>query len=188
MQIPKQAKRVFKGVIFDVYQWKQKMFDGSYEIFEMLKRPDTVQIIATKGDNILIAEEEQPGSPKSDGLFGGRVDEGEQPLDAAKRELLEETGMESEEWELFKVYEYYFKIDWKLYYYIARNCGKIAEPKLENGEKINVKEVSLDEFFKMVLGDKFKGGEFRFDMLKKSLNDSKLVKFKKMLFGSIRKL
>ncbi len=38
MKIPPNAKRVFKGIIFDVYQWQQKMFDGSKETFEMLKR------------------------------------------------------------------------------------------------------------------------------------------------------
>ena len=37
MKVPKQAKRVFKGVIFDVYQWEQEMFDGTKEIFEKLK-------------------------------------------------------------------------------------------------------------------------------------------------------
>jgi len=41
MKLTSQAQRVFKGIIFDVYQWKQKMFDGSQGIFEMLKRPDT---------------------------------------------------------------------------------------------------------------------------------------------------
>lgn len=32
------------------------------------------------------------------GLAGGYLDEGEQPLDAARRELLEETGYEAREW------------------------------------------------------------------------------------------
>ena len=27
-KIPNNAKRVFKGVIFDVYQWEQEVFDG----------------------------------------------------------------------------------------------------------------------------------------------------------------
>ena len=40
-QLPKNAKRVFKGKIFDVYQWDQKMFDNSVEIFEKMKRTDT---------------------------------------------------------------------------------------------------------------------------------------------------
>ena len=43
--IPKDARCVFKGVIFEVWQWEQKMFDGSMATFERIKRPDTVVII-----------------------------------------------------------------------------------------------------------------------------------------------
>lgn len=37
MKLPPQAKKVFTGQIFDVYQWEQEMYDGSFETFEMLK-------------------------------------------------------------------------------------------------------------------------------------------------------
>ena len=60
MKIPSQAKRVFKGLIFDVYHWKQKMFDGSEEIFEGLKRPSTIQIIPIFNKKLLLSFEEQP--------------------------------------------------------------------------------------------------------------------------------
>ena len=40
--IPPEADRVFRGEIYEVYQWPQKMPDGSVETFEMLRRPDTV--------------------------------------------------------------------------------------------------------------------------------------------------
>ena len=58
--IPPHAKRVFKGVIFEVYQWEQEMFDGSVETYEALKRADTAQVIATRRNKILIPLEEQP--------------------------------------------------------------------------------------------------------------------------------
>jgi len=58
--IPENAEQVFKGQIFDVYHWRQEMFDGSTETFEMLKRPDTIKIIAIKDKKIVILEEEQP--------------------------------------------------------------------------------------------------------------------------------
>jgi hypothetical protein len=34
IKTPKGAKLAFRGVVFDVYQWKQRMFDGSYQTFE----------------------------------------------------------------------------------------------------------------------------------------------------------
>ena len=49
------------------------MYDGSTGTYEMLKRLNTVQVIATAGGKILTTREEQPGRPVRDfGLYGGR--------------------------------------------------------------------------------------------------------------------
>ena len=63
----------------------------------MLKRPNTVTVIATQGESVYFAEEDQPTKPIISTLFGGRVEEGEDPLVAAKRELLEEAGLQSDD-------------------------------------------------------------------------------------------
>lgn len=102
MKIPPQAKRVFKGIIFDVYHWQQKMFDGSEETFEMLKRVNTIEVISIKDGKICISHQSQPTKKDFYSLFGGRAEEGEEPLTTAKRELLEESGMTSDSWELYK--------------------------------------------------------------------------------------
>ena len=88
MKVPQNAKKVFTGQIFDVYQWEQVMYDGSWATFEMLGRPDTVEVIATSGEQIYYARQSQPTKDEFIGLFGGRVEEGEEPLVAAKRELV----------------------------------------------------------------------------------------------------
>ncbi|MFZ2149837.1 MAG: hypothetical protein WAV15_01615 [Minisyncoccia bacterium] len=31
--IPPDAKRVFRGVVFDVYHWEQELYDGARTIF-----------------------------------------------------------------------------------------------------------------------------------------------------------
>lgn len=148
--IPLQAKLVFKGQIFDVYQWEQKMYDVSIAIFEKLKRPDTVQVIAVTDDKkIIVQEEEQPSSDCFFGLPGGRVDEQEDPLNAAKRELLEETGYEAKEMELIRETRPYGKIDWVIYHFVARGCKKVAEPRLDVGEKIKTMLVTFEDFVKL---------------------------------------
>lgn len=155
MKIPTNAKRVFKGIIFDVYHWQQQMYDGNLATFEMLKRPGTIQIIPTIGDQIVLSYEEQPTKPLGYSFLGGRQEENEEPLVTAKRELLEEAGLESNDWQLYKTYEFPGKIDHTSYFFIARNCQKVAEPNLDAGEKIEVKSVSFDEFVEQALSEEF---------------------------------
>src|SRR5262249_7028087 len=91
--LPPDAKCVFKGILFDVYQWEQKMFDGTTATFEKLKRHDTVLVIpVTTGKKIIMLEQEQPARPPFISFPGGRLEESENPLQAVHRELMEETG------------------------------------------------------------------------------------------------
>lgn len=144
--IPKDAKQVFKGEIFDVYQWQQEMFDDSYETFEMLKRPDTVKILAVKDNKIIVCEEQQPNTKVFFDVPSGRHDvENESELDAAKRELLEETGMTFSHWRLISVEQPHTKIDWFVYIFLATDFIKQTEQKLDVGEKINVHLKSFEE-------------------------------------------
>lgn len=158
------------------------MFDGSFHTFEMLKRPNSVEVIATQGDKILVAHESQPTKADYYALLGGRGEEGEEPLAAAKRELLEESGLESVDWELYKVYEPVHKIDHQLYVYIARECEKIAEPELDGGEKIELEAVDFAKFISIVESDKFWGNNFVMDILRMKLEPEKLEEFKNRLF------
>lgn len=160
MIIPKHAKQVFKGKIFNVYQWEQKLYDGSIAIFEALKRPATIQIIPVFKGKILLSYEEQPGKPRTYTFFGGRQEEGEDPLFTAKRELLEETGLESKDWELIKIYRSEGKIDWPTYFYVARNCKRISPQTLDAGERIEIKETNFEEFL-----DILEAGNFWNDMI-----------------------
>ena len=180
--MPPTAKQVFKGKIFEVYQWEQEMYDGSTETFEALKRPNTIEVIATQGDKILMSRQSQPNKHNFLSLFGGRAEEGEETLETAKRELLEESGLSSTDWELFKMYEPASKIEWKVFTYIARNCEKVSEPKLDPGEKIETISCSFEEFIDLVQDDAYWGTEFTLDVLKMKVA-GKLDAFKKQLFG-----
>lgn len=182
MNIPNKAKKVFSGEIFDTYQWQQEMFDGSLETFEMLNRDDTVQIFPIIDNTLVILHEEQPTMPRAYGVVGGRIDKGEEPLACAQRELLEETGLVSDDWELYNIFEPYAKIDWKMYRFIARNCKKHSEQKLDAGEKIELQHVTLDEFIDYAMQDDFRSKDITFELLKMYYNNS-LDEFKRKLFG-----
>ncbi len=164
--IPKNASKVFEGQIFDVYQWPQKMFDGSTVTFEKLKRPDTVSILPiTNQKTILMARQQQPGMSEFISLFGGRVDPGEKPWQAAKRELLEESGYQSSSWELWKAEQLLEKVDWAIFTFIAKDCELVKPQNLDSGEKISVFEVPFSEFVELIFKSNFRDREITMMML-----------------------
>lgn len=176
--LPEEAKLMFKGEIFDVYQWKLIGYDGKPRIFEKLKRPDTAVVIPVTIDNkIIIAKQEQPSKLPYLGCLGGRVDEGEDSLQAAKRELLEESGYESSDWSLFDSSQPISKIDWVVYLYIAKNCTKVAEQNLDGAEKIELMYLDFEEFADLVLSDEFADLELKLIFMKSKL-DGKLEELK----------
>jgi len=144
--IPDNATKVFTGDIFDVWQWPQEMFDGSTETFEMLRRPDTVQVIGVVEDKIIVLDDEQPHTGSRVSFPGGRVDpEDSSTLAAAQREIKEETGYEFSNWRLVRVWQPHTKLEWFIYLYLAWDGQKVAEPHLDAGEKITVRQLSFDE-------------------------------------------
>jgi 8-oxo-dGTP pyrophosphatase MutT (NUDIX family) len=76
---------------------------------------------------------------------------GEDSLTNAKRELLEETGLQSDDWSLWFISDPWkaAKVEWNNYFYIAKNCKKVSEPKLDPGEKIQSTNVTFDEFLEI---------------------------------------
>ena len=153
-KIPPQATCVFEGEIFDVYQWEQELFDGTTATFEMLKRPDTLIVLpfSPEGD-IYYAEQEQPAKPPFLSLFGGRSEKGEEPLTAAKRELEEETGLQSENWKLLHCFDKHSKLEWNIYYFLAYDCQPTGTQKLDSGEKITIHTTTFDDFIGRILPD-----------------------------------
>lgn len=149
--VPKEAKQVFKGVIYDVYHWQQKMFDGNYTTYELLKRPDTVKIIAVKDNKLILLQEEQPDlAPFYDIPTGKHDNDKETELQAAKRELLEETGMSFHQWKLLDVIQPSDSIEQFVYFFLATDFNSQVEQKLETGEKISVQLVDIDTFKKTI--------------------------------------
>ncbi len=149
--IPDQAEQVFKGEIFDVYQWPQTMFDGSMATFEMLKRADTASAICVTDNKILVLDEEQPGSRSRKNFPGGRVDPTDASIiDAAQREVLEETGYSFKNWRLIKVFQPYVKLEWFIHIVLAWEVISRSSTIPEPGEKISVQAVSFDELKQLV--------------------------------------
>lgn len=154
--IPDQAIRVFSGTIYDVYQWDQELFDGTSKVFEMLKRPDTVEVIGVVEGSIIINYEEQPDM-KFITTPGGRHDEPEETeLEAAKREMQEETGYQFASWKLVGARQAATKIEHMIYTFVATDVTAVGDKNLDAGERIETKLVSFPDVKNLITDPEFK--------------------------------
>jgi ADP-ribose pyrophosphatase len=89
-------------------------------------------------------------------LPAGRIDDGETPLTAAKRELLEETGYRARQWK--RILHFYVSpgfLDETMTIYLASGL-KAGKAQPEADEKIAVRFFSLSEAKRMALGGRIR--------------------------------
>lgn len=151
-KFPDHAKMVFEGKLFKIFQWEQILYDGSKTIFEGIKRKDSAMVVAIYDGKICYLKQSQPHMPKPFyGMIGGQVEENEDPLTAARREMLEEAGLASDNWCEFFKYDPFSKMDWTIHWFIAKDCYKVAEISPDAGEKIEVCLATFEEFMQNIM-------------------------------------
>ena len=129
----------------------------------------------TADGQILILNEEQPGKAAALQFPGGRIEEGESPLQGVERELLEETGYSVGDLTLLTTAQPVSKIDWNVYLFLARGCTKTGELSLDPGERIEVNTVSFDDVVDMVKSDTLRDPEVITIVLRALLDPSLLA-------------
>ena len=147
--------------------------DGSvFEPFYTYSRRDYVVIVASdeagnylcvrqfrQGIRKVTTEFPAGGIERKDGKeYGDSGDlNAEDALAAAKRELLEETGYESDEWKhLLTVPSNATIADNYAHLFVAKNCRKVSGQDLDETEFLNVKKHAAQEIEEMI-----KAGEFQ---------------------------
>lgn len=181
-QFPPDAKKVFSGVLFDVYQWEQALFDGSKATYERLRRGDSIVVLpVTEQGTILISRTRQPGTPLFTTVTCGGIEPGEAPDVAALRELREETGYEPKELDFWFAHQVDGRIDWAIYVFIARGCRKVVEANPGGGEEIAIQEVSFDEFLRAATADDFQTINIAPKLLAAVLDPQAMIALKKRL-------
>lgn len=185
MAIPPHAKKVFSGVLFDIYQWEQELFDGTFKTFELVKPPDNVIVVPLVGDKIYVHREEQPNEGIYIGLPAGRFDRGEHdPLRVASRELLEETGYQAQEFRVLRAKSLSGTVEKTTYVVVAHNCTKVSEPVLDPGERLyETMLLSFDEFLELSKHPEFRVGELSPDCMRALLDPQYKEHFRQQIFG-----
>jgi ADP-ribose pyrophosphatase len=114
----------------------------------VLEAPDWVNIVALTPENrVVMVRQFRFGIGKiTTEIPGGIVDPGETSGEAARRELLEETGYTSEDWNYLGAVEANPAIQNNLcHHWLAKNAFKVAELELGEGEDIMMLEMALEE-------------------------------------------
>lgn len=142
------SKEVFNGVFMRVYNDTVKLPDGTTSMREFIKHGGAVAVIALTKDNQIVLERQYRYSVGQTMIEipAGKLEKNEDPLEAAKRELQEETGYTSTEWEYlgFNLPCIGYSTE-KIIYFLAKNVQP-GTPKLDEGEFLETFTLDYHEF------------------------------------------
>ena len=117
---------------------------------------DCAAIVALTPDNHIILKKEYRHCYREElvEIPAGVLEDDEDPLETAKRELEEETGYVGKKWTyLGKTVESSAKLTNYMYIYMAEDCKKVSNQKLDYGEDIEVIEVEFEKVVEMIMNN-----------------------------------
>jgi len=139
--------------------------DGIYGVVTM-KPGVSVLAIDENNEVYLTREFSYAIGEESLEVVSGGIDEGENPLEAAKRELKEELGIEAQDWVDLGLMNPFTKvINSPAYLFMARDLTQ-GEMNPEGTEQIEIVKVAFDEAVQMVQESKITHGQSSLVILK----------------------
>jgi 8-oxo-dGDP phosphatase len=151
------SKDIHVGKIMALRADEVVMPGGATAVREVVEHPGAVAIAALDADDrlMMIHQYRHPVGRRLWELPAGLLDvHGEDPLDTAKRELTEETGLEAAEWSvLVDVVSSPGFSDESVRVYLARDVREVGRPVLDDDEEADLitRWVSLPVAVRMVL-------------------------------------
>lgn len=146
------TKRVYNGKVVFVDYDDIETSDGHKSFREVIRHPGGVVIVAEKDSEtiLMVKQFRYPLKQVSLELPAGKLEYGENPDDACKRELEEETGYIAKTWKsLGYIYTTPGICDEKLYLYYAKDLT-FTKPNPDEGEIIQAYECKIADLFQMI--------------------------------------
>ena len=160
------SKLSFKGRIFNVYTEKVQEPNGTVNVRQLIRHNGSIVILAVDAstntkdpDVILIRQYRHAAGQFLLELPAGRIEVGEKPLAAAKREMIEETGFRAKKWTLLT--KYYaspgFLGEW-MQIYLAENITP-GQAQPEGDEDIEIVRLPLSAAMALVATNQIHDGK-----------------------------
>lgn len=150
----KSGKEVYHGPLLHVYHDRVILPNGNETGRDYIKHLGAVCVVPVTDDNRVVVERQfrYPADKVFTEIPAGKLDSAEEDrLDAAKRELMEETGYTADEWtwigDLYSAVAYSNEL---ISMYLARSLHK-GERHLDADEFLNVALVPIEELVKQVM-------------------------------------
>ena len=139
---------VWRGKMASVHVDRFRYGDGSEKEREIVRHPGAVVIVAHDDEHVYLITQprEAVGDPALLELPAGKLDEeGEEPLDTAKRELAEEIGKGASEWQAITAFwSSPGMLDEEMHLFLATGLYD-ERAEAEDTASIDVERVPLDE-------------------------------------------
>ena len=137
------TETAYEGGFFSVRRDTFRHEDGEEVTREVARHQGAVAVVAHDGERIYLVRQprEAIGSPDLLEIPAGKLDEeGEEPLETAKRELAEEIGKQAEHWEpLGSFYTSPGYADEEVHLFLATGISDVdVRPEVEENERIDV--------------------------------------------------
>lgn len=130
------------------YDWLENPRNGFTLKATILEAPDWVNVVAlTPEEKLVVVRQYRFGNQQVTlEIPAGIIDEGEESRQAAARELLEETGYSSDQWEyLGWVSPNPAFLNNRCHHWLARNVEQNTSPAQDAGENLTVEVLSLEQ-------------------------------------------
>ncbi|MRX74318.1 NUDIX domain-containing protein [Bacillus lacus] len=143
------SEKLFSGKIIDLYVQEVELPNGKKSKREVVKHPGAVAVIARTSENklLLVEQYRKPLERTLVEIPAGKLEEGEEPIVTAKRELEEETGYTTDKLSLLiSFYTSPGFADELVHLYLAEDIQKMdVKAELDEDEFVNLMEVTLKE-------------------------------------------
>jgi 8-oxo-dGTP pyrophosphatase MutT (NUDIX family) len=149
----KETTQKYRHELIEVYEDEVIKPDGSPGVYARVRVKPGVSVLAldAAGTVYLAREFRYAIGEVSLEVVSGAIEDGEEPIKSAQRELREELGIEAGEWTLLgRVDPITSIIDSPSILFLARAL-KFKEKKQEGSERIEAVKVSLDEAARMAI-------------------------------------